>query len=76
MADKKLRVGVVGLGEIAQISHMPFLQELPYFEIGAICDLSPTVLEKIGEKYSVSERYTDYQKMVKQDDLDLSLIHI
>lgn len=69
-----LKVGVMGCGEIAQISHMPFLQELPYYEISAICDLSPSVVEQLGDKYHVPNRYIDFNEMVKQDDLDIVLV--
>jgi len=71
---KKMNVGVVGCGQIAQISHLPYLQELPQFEISAICDLSPTVVETLGEKYHVPSCYTDFEEMVKQEDLDIILV--
>jgi len=72
--NKKLKVGVVGCGQIAQISHIPYLQELPHYQISAICDLSPKVVNKLGEKYHVANRYTDFNEMVKQDDLDIVLV--
>jgi len=72
--NEKLKVGVVGCGQIAQISHLPYLQELPYYQISAICDLSPGVVDKLGKKYHVANRYTDFNEMVKQDDLDIVLV--
>jgi predicted dehydrogenase len=68
---KPLRVGLVGCGEIAQIMHLPILADLPRFDIGAVCDLSPTVLDAVGERYGVSARYTDYLDLVAQPDLDI-----
>jgi len=72
--DKKLKVGVVGCGQIAQISHLPYLQELPNFEVSTICDLSPFVVDTLGEKFHVQKRYTDFHEMVKQDGLDIVLV--
>ncbi|MBM3138295.1 MAG: Gfo/Idh/MocA family oxidoreductase [Chloroflexi bacterium] len=72
--DKKLNVGVVGCGQIAQISHLPYLQELPQFNISAICDLSPFVVEKLGEKFHIPNRYTDFNDLVKQENLDIVLV--
>ena len=43
-----IRVGVVGCGEIAQIMHLRFLDELPEFKVVALCDLSETVLVSLG----------------------------
>lgn len=71
---KRLRVGVVGCGQIAQIMHLPFLAELPQFEIAAVCDISPQVVNTVGEWYHVNRRYLDYQELVKQDDIDIVLV--
>src|SRR5947209_11896706 len=59
----KINVGVVGLGEIAQIIHLPLLQDhSDRFEIAAICDISQELLSAMGERYTVpaEHRYTDY----------------
>jgi predicted dehydrogenase len=71
---KKLKVGVVGCGQIAQISHLPYLRELPQFEIGALCDLSAQVINSLGEQYGVAKRFTDYHEMLKDDELDAILV--
>jgi predicted dehydrogenase len=71
--SKRLRVGIVGCGEIAQISHIPYLQELPYFEVSALCDLSSTVVNTLGEKYHINDRCTDFTELVKMD-LDVVLV--
>ncbi|MBN1266475.1 MAG: Gfo/Idh/MocA family oxidoreductase [Anaerolineales bacterium] len=73
MTDR-LKVGVVGCGQIAQIAHLPYLQELPQFEICALCDLSAQVLQTLGEKYNVANLYTDHDEMVQQEDLDIVLV--
>jgi predicted dehydrogenase len=69
----KAKVGVVGLGEIAQIIHLPILQaHADKFEIAAICDISQELLSALGERYYVpaEHRYTDYNELASQKDLD------
>jgi predicted dehydrogenase len=69
----KAKVGVVGLGEIAQIIHLPILQaHADKFEIAAICDISQELLSALGERYHVpaEHRYTDYNELASQKDLD------
>jgi predicted dehydrogenase len=69
----KINVGVVGLGEIAQIIHLPILQaHSDTFEIAAICDISQELLSALGERYNVpvEHRYTDYTDMAGQRELD------
>ena len=68
--SKRLHVGVIGCGTVAQIMHLPYLRSLPdLYEIAAICDLSPSMLRHIGELYGVPEnqRYTDYRALVASD---------
>ncbi|MGC4105832.1 MAG: Gfo/Idh/MocA family oxidoreductase [Thermomicrobiales bacterium] len=67
-------VGVVGLGQIAQIMHLPYLTELPGFEVRAVCDLSPSVTASVADQYGVSQRYTDYHDLLKQPDVDVVLV--
>lgn len=67
---RPIRVGVVGCGEIAQIMHLRFLDELPEFEIVALCDLAESVLATLGEKYRVTRLLTDYTRLVELSDID------
>jgi predicted dehydrogenase len=70
-----VRVGVIGLGEVAQVIHLPILQALAdRFEIGAVCDISPTLLREIGDRYGVERRYDDPSALVQQPDLDAVFI--
>lgn len=74
MLERKLNVGIVGCGEIAQISHIPYLLELPQYDVTALCDLSATVVDQLAEKYHISRRFTNYQELVADPDLDVVLV--
>jgi len=64
----KVRVGVVGCGLVAQISHLHYLQELSdLFEISALCDISPTIVNELGRRYNVAGRYVDYRRLLEHD---------
>jgi predicted dehydrogenase len=67
----KLRVGVIGLGEVAQVIHLPIIESLPdRFELTAVCDISPGLSKRIGERYRVERRYTDAATMIADGGLD------
>jgi len=69
----RVKVGVIGLGEVAQIIHLPILASLEdRFEIAAICDISPSLLRHIGERYRVPEamRFTDMEALCAVRELD------
>jgi len=70
-----LNVGLIGLGEVAQVVHLPVLQSLPrLYRIAAVCDISPELVRHIGRQYNVERQYTDMLELVKQDDLDVVFV--
>jgi predicted dehydrogenase len=72
---KRVKVGVVGLGEVAQIIHLPILQAMrDRYEIGAVCDVSPGLLQAVGDQYGVARRYDTVEDLVAQADLDAVFI--
>jgi predicted dehydrogenase len=71
----RLRVGVIGLGEVAQIIHLPVLRSLPeLFEVRAVCDISATLLQIIGDQYAVPRRYATALEMLDAEELDCVLV--
>jgi predicted dehydrogenase len=68
--DKTYRVGLVGCGGMGR-HHLSVLKSLPEFEIAAICDIFPDALNRSGEEYGVVARYTDFERMYDEEDLDL-----
>lgn len=72
-----IRAGIIGLGEVAQIIHLPILQALSdRFAITALCDVSPMLLEAMGERYRVPgpARHLDYRDLVVRDDVDVVFV--
>ncbi len=73
MKVERVNVGVIGLGEVAQIVHLPILEALAdRFRLAAVCDVSPGLLAAIGDRYGVDHqhRYADAHDLVAQGDLD------
>jgi len=63
---RKLRVAVIGAGDMANCVHYPSLASLDDVEIAAICDVSQERLNSTADKYRVERRYRDYRKMVEE----------
>jgi predicted dehydrogenase len=69
MSTKKLRVGFIGSGGIAQ-SQMKHLKTYADVELVAISDLSEAALAKTKEAHGVQKTYTDWKEMLKKESLD------
>lgn len=69
----KIRVGVVGLGAVAQSVHLPLLQRRwDLFELVAIADLSVATAAAVGDQFGVSaaHRYPNLTAMLDGETLD------
>jgi predicted dehydrogenase len=64
---KRLKVGVIGGGLIAQVMHLHYLRELSdRFEIAAICDLSADTREAVAREYGVAQQFDSWQELIAQ----------
>ena len=70
MSDK-IKVGIIGLGGIARGSHIPALKKRPDVEITAVCDSDEAVLNNIADELGVRYRFSDYNDLLKIDELEV-----
>lgn len=71
----RLRVGVIGLGEVAQIIHLPILEVLSdRYEVTALCDVSPRLLSLMGDRYGVDRLYTDAIDLIENETIDATFV--
>jgi len=68
----QVKVAIVGLGFGAEF--IPLYQGHPQAEMYAICQRDEKKLNAIGDAFKVSKRYTKYEDVLKDKDVDL--VHI
>ena len=62
---KKVRVGMIGAGNMANYVHYPSLASFEDVEMAGICDVDTVRLNSTAHRYKIDKRYTDYKKMVE-----------
>ena len=67
-----IRIGIIGLGFGAEF--IPIYQAHPSAELVAVCQRSQASLDEIADRYSVPKRYTSYDDMLADPDIDA--VHI
>jgi predicted dehydrogenase len=70
----RVRVGLAGMGTIANIMHLPGLktmEEMGKVELTCGCDINEPMARATGEKFGVKRIYTDLDTMLAKEDIDL-----
>lgn len=65
----KIKVGVIGVGNISNEHIQAYLRN-PDVELYAFCDINEDQLNKMGDKYGVSRRFTDMNDMLALPEID------
>ncbi len=63
----KTKIGIVGLGGVAQIIHLPILSKMDDVEIVAVCDSDMSKARNIAKKYSIDKYYKDVDKFLEEN---------
>ena len=73
---KKLRIGLVGCGGIANGKHMPSLAKVKGVKLVAFCDLLEERARAAAKAYGAPDAgtYTDYREMLKHPGLQV--VHV
>jgi predicted dehydrogenase len=63
--ERPLRVGVIGTGMIAQLTHLRYLAELPgLYEVAAVCDIGAENARACARQYGIGLVHTDWREML------------
>jgi predicted dehydrogenase len=68
MAQRKLRIALVGLGFGCEFA--PIYLNHPDVEWLVVCDNDPHRLNKLADRYEIARRATDFQQIIASPDID------
>jgi predicted dehydrogenase len=71
---RRLRLGVVGTGLIAQVMHLHHLAEMKdQFDLTAVCDIVPGQAKAVAARYGIAGAFTDWRDLIAEP-LDAVLV--
>jgi predicted dehydrogenase len=63
--QRRLKIGLIGCGVVAQVAHLHFLAELPeIFESAAVCDISADLVTACAARYHVPVHTTEWRTLL------------
>ena len=68
--EKPVRVGLIGAGAIAQISHFPAFHRIPGAKVTAVCDSDISKARRVASRYNVPRTTDSFEELVKMDEVD------
>src|SRR4051794_33983510 len=75
--DDRVRVGIIGLGAVAQAVYLPLIDRLvDHFAVTAVCDLSPSLVEALADRYRVPAdgRFTEADALIASGAIDAVVV--
>ena len=70
----EVRIGVLGLGAIAQVVHLPILNEMPGVRLMAVCDVDHAKARMIAARFGIPRVPQTDEQVFRSDDLDAIVI--
>lgn len=69
---RKVRIGIIGCGGIANGKHMPALKKIEEAEMVAFCDIIEERAVKAAKEFGVegAKVYTDYRKLLEDESIE------
>lgn len=71
---KKLKVGILGCGAIAQFAHFESCQKAKNVELYSICDAAEDLLEQMSYIWQPTKAFSNFQNMLEDPELDAVII--
>ncbi|MFZ1517163.1 MAG: Gfo/Idh/MocA family oxidoreductase [Ignavibacteriaceae bacterium] len=71
---EKVKIGVIGLGGVAQLIHLPNLSKMQNVDLCSVAEINKNRLQTIAEKFNVKNRYVNYKDLLEKCDVDAVII--
>lgn len=74
MAEKQIRIGIVGAGANTRLRHIPGLREVSGVEIVGVVNRTAASTERVAHEFAISKTFPTWQELVASPDIDAVVI--
>jgi predicted dehydrogenase len=74
MAEREIRIGIIGAGGIVRHRHLPGLRAIPDVAVQVVCNRARERAEQVAAEFGVPEVETEWRHVIERPDLDAILI--
>jgi predicted dehydrogenase len=71
---ERIRLGVVGVGWVAQVVHLPILMKMSEVEVVAVCDREKSKAQVVAEKFGIRHFHTDVHEMLQHENISAVIV--
>ena len=69
-----VRIGVVGAGAIAQLTHLPVLSKMRGVQLVALCDNDRPKARALADRFDIPDAYTDIEDLLEAGGLEAVVV--
>lgn len=73
---RRLKIGVLGCGPIAQAAHLESAAKARNADLYAICDVAEDLLERMARAHAPQKAYRDYEEMLADPEVEAVIVAI
>jgi len=74
VAKRPIRLGVIGVGVVAQVNHLPALKGRRDVEVVAICDDDVEKARMVAQHFGIGRAVADYETLLRIEEIDAVII--
>ncbi len=71
---EKTKIGIIGLGTIAQLVHLPNFTKINNAVITAVAETRKSRLNTVADKFNIKEKYLNHLELLEKSDTDAIII--
>jgi predicted dehydrogenase len=68
--NNKIRIGIIGIGQIGKHHLNVYQEKVEDAEIVAIADINEAEAQRVSEAYGIPHVHTDFRELLKRDDIE------